>query len=66
MWHKKKETKKTELFLNVNKLREAGTSFNKVIITHDLARKQKEYLKNIMAQAQGKEGEGVGGNTCIR
>ena len=41
----KDENKKREVFQNLSKLRDAGAPFNKVIITHDLTKKQKEELK---------------------
>ena len=42
----KDENKKREVFQNLNKLRDARAPFNKVIITHDLTKKQKEELKD--------------------
>ena len=34
------------MFQNLNKIRTAGAPFNKVRVTHDLTRKQKEGLKD--------------------
>ena len=39
------EIKKREIFRNLNKIRDAGSPFNKVTITHDMTKKQKEELK---------------------
>ena len=36
----KEEDKKRELFHNLSKIRDAGTPFNKVTVTHDLTKKQ--------------------------
>ena len=41
----KEEAKKREIFHNLNKLREAGSPLENVIITHDLTQKQKEELR---------------------
>ena len=51
----KEETNKHEIFQNLNKIRDAGSPFNKVIITHDLTKKQKEKPKDLMEDAQGKQ-----------
>ena len=53
----KEEEKKRQLFQNLNKIRDAGEPFNKVIITHDLTKKQKEELKQMVEQAKEKEKE---------
>ena len=41
----KEETKKREIFRDLNKLREVGSPLENVIIMHDLTPKQKEELK---------------------
>ena len=51
----KEEGKKRELFQNLSKIRDEGSPFNKVIVTHDLTKQQKEELKNMIEQAQEKE-----------
>ena len=51
----KDENKKCEVFQNLSKLQDAGAPFNKVIITHDLTKKQKEELKDKIQEAQDKE-----------
>ena len=56
-----KMRKKCEVFQNLSKLWDAGTPFNKVIITHDLTKKQKWELKDKIQEAQGKESkDGLG------
>ena len=57
----KEEAKKRELFQNLNKIRDAGEPFNKVIITYDLTKKQKEELKQMVEQAKEKENEDQSG-----
>ena len=46
----KEEEKKRQLFQNLNKIRDAEEPFNKVIITHDLTKKQKDELKQLVEQ----------------
>ena len=41
------ETKKREIFLNLNKIRDAERPFNKVVMTHDLTVRQREELKEL-------------------
>ena len=53
----KDENKKREVFQNLSKLRDARAPFNKVIITHDLTKKQKEELKDKIQEAQDKENQ---------
>ena len=53
----KEEEKKRQLFQNLNKIRDAGEPFNKVIITHDLTKRQKDELKQLVEQAKEKEKE---------
>ena len=53
----KEEEKKRQLFQNLNKIRDAGEQFSKVIITHDLTKKQKDELKQLVEQAKEKEKE---------
>ena len=64
----KEEEKKRELFQNLNKIRDAGEPFNKVIITHDLTKKQKDELKELVEQAKEKEKEDQSGEYmyCVR
>ena len=57
----KEEEKKRQLFQNLNKIRDAGEPFNKVIITHDLTKKQKDELKQLVEQAKEKEKEDQSG-----
>ena len=49
----KEENRKRELFQNLNKITDVGTPFNKVIVTYDVTKKQKEELKNMVKQAHG-------------
>ena len=49
------ETKKQEIFLNLNKIRDTERSFNKVVITHDLTVRQREELKELIKEANEKE-----------
>ena len=49
------EIKKKEIFRNLNKIRDAGSPFNKVTITHDMTKKQKEELKIKMETAKEME-----------
>ena len=51
----KEETKKREIFQNLNKLREVGSPLENVIIVHDLTPKQKEELKEKIEEAREKE-----------
>ena len=51
----KEETKKREIFQNLNKLREVGSPLQNVIIMHDLTLKQKEELKEKIEEAREKE-----------
>ena len=51
----KEEDKKQEIFQNLNKVRDARATFNKVNIAHDLTKKQKEELKEKIEEAQEKE-----------
>ena len=62
----KEEDKKRELFQNLNKIRDARTPFIKVIVTHDLTKKQKEELKYMVKQAREKEEMMSQGKTCIK
>ena len=57
----KEEEKKRQLFQNLNKIRDAGEPFNKVIITHDLTKKQKDELKQLIEQEKEKEKEDQSG-----
>ena len=57
----KEEEKKIKLFQNLNNIRDAGEPFNKVIITHDLTKKQKEELKQMVEQTKEKEKEDQSG-----
>ena len=49
------ETKKQEIFLNLNKIRDAERPFNKVVMTHDLTVMQREELKEMIKEAHEKE-----------
>ena len=49
------ETKKCEIFLNLNKIRDTERPFNKVVMRHDLTVKQKEELKELIKEANEKE-----------
>ena len=51
----KEETKKREIFQNLNKLREAGIPLESVILMHDLTPKQEEELKEKIEEARKKE-----------
>ena len=63
----KEEEKKRQLFKNLNKIRDAGEPFSKVIITHDLTKKQKDELKQLVEQAKGKEEDQSGEYMyCVR
>ena len=57
----KGEERKRQLFQNLNKIRDAGEPFNKVIITHDLTKKQKDELKRLVEQTKEKEKEDQSG-----
>ena len=59
------ETKKREIFLNSNKIRDAERPFAKVIMTHDLTVKQKEELKELIKEAHEKEQQDETGSFCI-
>ena len=50
-----KETKKQEIFLNLNKIRDAERPFNKVVMTHDLTVRQREELKELIKESNEKE-----------
>ena len=45
------ETKKQEIFLNLNKIRDAERPFNKMVMTHNLTVRQREELKELIKQA---------------
>ena len=62
----KEEEKKRQLFQNLNKIRDAGEPFSKVIITHDLTKKQKDELKQLVEQAKEKEKEDKSGEYMYR
>ena len=62
----KEETKKREIFQNLNKLREAGGPLENVIITHDLTPKQKEELKEKIEEAREKENKDESGEYMYR
>ena len=49
----------------INKIRDAGEPFNKVIITHDLTKKQKEELKQMVEQTKEKENEDQSGEIYV-
>ena len=49
------ETKKQQIFLNLNKIRDAERPFNKVVMTHDLTVRQREELKELIKEANEKE-----------
>ena len=49
------ETKKREIFLNLNKIRDAERPFNKVVMTHDLTVRQRQELKELIKEANEKE-----------
>ena len=51
----KEVNKKREIFKNLNKIREAGTPFDKVRVAHDLTMKQKTELKDKIEEAREKE-----------
>ena len=50
----KEESMTQEVFQNLNKLQDVGVQFNKVIITHDLTKKQREELKDKIEEVQEK------------
>ena len=60
------EMKKREIFLNLNKLRNAGKPFNKIAMTHDLTVKQKEELKELIKEANEKEKQDETGRFIYR
>lgn len=62
----KEENKKREIFQNLNKIRESGAPFNKINISHDLTKKQKEELKEIIEEAQKKEQNDQSGEWMYR
>ena len=62
----KEEEKNRQLFQNLNKIRDAGETINKVIITHDLSKKQKDELKRLVEQAKEKEKEDQSGEYMYR
>ena len=62
----KDENKKCEVFQNLSKLRDAGTPFNKVIITQNLTQKQKKELKDKIKEAQDKESKDESGEFMYR
>ena len=47
--------KKQDIFLNLNKIRDAERPFNKVVMTHDLTVRQREELKELIKEANEKE-----------
>ena len=51
------DAKKRKLFQNLNKIRDPEEPFSKVIITHDLTKKQTEELKQMVEQTKEKENE---------
>ena len=57
----KEETKKREIFQNLNKLREVGSPLENVIIMHDLTPKQKGELKEKIEEAREKENKDESG-----
>ena len=62
----KREEIKRELFKNLNKIRDAEEPFNKVTITHDLTKKQKDELKKLINQAMKIEEEDQSGEYIYR
>ena len=60
------ETKKQEIFLNLNKIRGAERPFNKVVMTHDLAVRQREELKELIKEANQKEQQDETGSFMYR
>ena len=51
----KDESKKQEIFQNLNKIRESEAPFNKINIAHDLTKKQKEELQEKNKEARKRE-----------
>ena len=62
----KQETKKREIFQNLNKLREVGSPLENAIIMHDLTPKQKEELKEKIEEAREKENKDESGEYMCR
>ena len=60
------ETKKREIFLNLNKIRDAERPFNKVVMTHDLTVRQREELKELIKDANEKEQQDETGSFMYR
>ena len=60
------ETKKREIFLNLNKIRDAERPFNKVVMTHDLTVRQREELKELIKEANQKEQQDETGSFMYR
>ena len=60
------ETKKQEIFLNLNKIRDAERPFNKVVMTHDLAVRQREELKQLIKETNEKEQQDETGSFMYR
>ena len=60
------ETKKQEIFLNLNKIRDAERPFNKVVMTHDLTVRQREELKELIKEANEKEQQEETGSFMYR
>ena len=62
----KDESKKQEIFQNLNKIRESETPFNKINIAHDLTKKQKEELQEKIKEAHEREQNDQSGEWMYR
>ena len=51
----KDESKKQEIFQNLDKIRESEAPFNNINIAHDLTKKQKEELQEKIKEAHDRE-----------
>ena len=59
-------TKKQEIFLNLNKIRDAERPFNKVVMSHNLTVRQREELKELIKEANEKEQQNETGSFMCR
>ena len=62
----KDESKKQEIFQNLNKIRESEAPFNKINIAHDLTKKQKEELQEKIKGVHDREQNDQSGEYMYR
>ena len=60
------ETKKQEIFLNLNKIRDVERPFNRVVMTHNLTIRQREELKELIKETNEKEQQDETGSFMCR